>query len=275
MDQKFFSTAFALNGDKAVIPEAVQPDGAVSFDQGFTFDYERELGVDPDAKAVPRDEVNGLYYDITDNIGQYQRWGAPEFITSADNGGVPYPYGIGAQVVYTLAAAIVPAVFVSLVTANATTPDSAPANWQQLGASGGIPAASTTVVGVSRYATNAETLAKALTTAALTPSNAALFAFLNGAAFTGAVTGPSFTTPSDERLKDDVKPFKAPAPDLQLMSFLWNERAPECLRGTEGVGVIAQHVEALYPWCVKTDKHGTKHVDHGLLAVTMILAGRG
>ena len=45
---------FANSGDKTAIPEPVQGDGSVSYDEGFGEDYEKVLGVDSDAKAIPR-----------------------------------------------------------------------------------------------------------------------------------------------------------------------------------------------------------------------------
>ena len=100
MDQKFFSQPFAFAGDKAAIPNDAQPSGSVSFNQGFGPDYQAELGVDPDAKPVPRQETNQLYFDITENVGVWQRYGTPEWITAANNGGVAFPYARGVMVRY-------------------------------------------------------------------------------------------------------------------------------------------------------------------------------
>jgi hypothetical protein len=98
MDQKFFIQPFAFGGDRTVVPEPVQPAGTISFNQGWGFDYQRELGVDPLAKPIERGEMNYLFYAVTDAVGALQRQGAPEFITSANNGGTPYLYGRGAIV---------------------------------------------------------------------------------------------------------------------------------------------------------------------------------
>ncbi len=97
---KFFRYIFGEDGDRTAIPETTQPSGAVSYQEGFGFDYERELGVDPLAKAVPRDESNQLYYDITDAIRQYQTQSIPDFIEASENGGVNYPYPKDARVRY-------------------------------------------------------------------------------------------------------------------------------------------------------------------------------
>lgn len=97
---KFFIFPFGEDGDKATIPDDTQPSGSVSYQEGFGADYQKELGVDPDAKPIPRDQSNQLYYDITNAIRQYQTLGVPDFITEADFGGDPFPYDIYAIVRY-------------------------------------------------------------------------------------------------------------------------------------------------------------------------------
>lgn len=65
MVAKVFITPFALNGNKTAIPDASQPGGEVSYDQGFGPDYERQLGVDPAAKNIEREDFNQAMYDTT------------------------------------------------------------------------------------------------------------------------------------------------------------------------------------------------------------------
>lgn len=181
---KFFLQSFATAGDKTAIPEPVQVSGAVSYNQGFGFDYEREQGVDPLAKDVPRQESNQLYFDITDNLGFWQRNGAPVWVTSADNGGTPLEYGAGAIVRYRANPGAPYLTYVSRAAANTTVPTTA-ASWtlfnyqfalnadttsvnipvdpayvtaRLAGVSITVPAASETVAGISEYATNAETI---------------------------------------------------------------------------------------------------------------------
>lgn len=279
MATKYFIQPFATAGDRISIPEPIQGSGSVSYNQGYGPDYELEIGVDPDAKPIERDEMNSLFYEITNAIGLVQRWGFPNFITTADNGGAPFSYGIGAGVVFAFAATPTDfKVYISIAAANTTSPESDPSKWQQLGASGGLPTATTVVAGITRYATNPEAAAGVVTTAAVTPSNLALFAQLSGAAFTGAVTGISFDTPSDISLKDNVRPYsfegKYSPSALGLMSWTWNENAPGDLAGTEDSGVIAQDVERVFPSCVSRDKNGVLHVNYGKLAVHLILSGR-
>lgn len=95
---KFFRTPFATTGDKAAIPDDVQPSGAISWAQGFGPDYERNPATDPLAKRVPRDETNQYLFDITTNLRQYQVNGFPEWITSAQNGGAPLAYPLNSYV---------------------------------------------------------------------------------------------------------------------------------------------------------------------------------
>lgn len=270
---KYFIEPFANAGDKLDIPQAIQPSGSVSYNQGYGPDYELEIGVDPDAKPIERDEMNGLLYEITNALRLVQQWGYPDFITTAMNGGAPYSYGIGATVLFAFAAT--PAdvgVYMSTAATNTTSPESDPTKWIQLGSSGALPAASTTVAGVTRYATNPEAAARAATDRAVVASNLVLYAQLAGDAFTGPVTGVSFDTPSDISLKDNVRPYEGPtAGELQLVSWTWNENAPGDLPGTEDSGVIAQDVERIFPSCVSRDKNGILHVNYGKLAVHLQL----
>lgn len=97
---KFFVTPFATTGDKTPIPNAVQLDGSVSYAQGFGPDYQADPATDPDAKDVPRDEMNQVLYDLSNATREYQISGTPDFITSVLNGGTPFSYSINARVRY-------------------------------------------------------------------------------------------------------------------------------------------------------------------------------
>ena len=88
---RYFKIPFASTGDKVVIPDATQPDGSVSFTQGFGFDYERP-NTDPAYKPVPREGTNGILHDVTEAIGVIQRQGAADWTADAQ------PYPINAQV---------------------------------------------------------------------------------------------------------------------------------------------------------------------------------
>lgn len=85
---KSFKIPFAFTGDKTTVPVALQPDGSVSYTQGFGPDYELDKLVDPiNAKDVPRDQTNQLFFDVTESLGEVQQYGAA--LWSADM--APYP----------------------------------------------------------------------------------------------------------------------------------------------------------------------------------------
>lgn len=98
--QKFFRTPFATTGDKTAIPDDAQPDGSISYAEGFGADYELDPDTDPDAKRIPRDQTNEYLFDITSNLREYQLAGFPEWITPTQNGGTPLGYPINAYVRY-------------------------------------------------------------------------------------------------------------------------------------------------------------------------------
>ncbi len=119
MDTKYFRVPFATSGDVATIPDDTQIDGSMSYEQGFGPDYELEQS-DPDAKDVPRDQTNELYKAITENLQQYQQFGVPQFITTADNDGSPFPYSKDAMCRYDAGGGEI--VYVSLVDSNSALP---------------------------------------------------------------------------------------------------------------------------------------------------------
>ena len=135
---KFFIQPFAIGGDKATIPENFQPDGSVSYNQGFTIDYELDYPVNPNAKPVPRNQTNQYLFDITDAIRQYQTLGFNDFITVADNGGVPFSYEANAICRYDSGGGF--NLYQSLENANNTLPDDT-TKWRLL--SGGFVARNT------------------------------------------------------------------------------------------------------------------------------------
>jgi len=94
---KFFKFPFALSGTKTAVPDATQGDGSVSYNEGYSFDYERDP-MDADVKYPERDKFNQVLYDMTSNLLDWQRHGFPYFITTSDNGGTPYSYDIHAYV---------------------------------------------------------------------------------------------------------------------------------------------------------------------------------
>lgn len=128
-NQHFYRYPFASAGDKTDIPEATQTDGSVSYNQGFGFDYERDPSTDPDAKNIQRDDFNGVIFDITENLQQYQLNGVPEWVPAAQNGGVAVNYPKFARVRYDTAGDGTGwQVFESAVVNNTSTPG-ADGNW--------------------------------------------------------------------------------------------------------------------------------------------------
>lgn len=67
---KTFKVPFATQGDRTSIPNEVQADGAVSYTQGYGYDYERDQVSDPAAKDIEREKMNGIFHDITEAIGE-------------------------------------------------------------------------------------------------------------------------------------------------------------------------------------------------------------
>ncbi|MBN4863490.1 MULTISPECIES: phage baseplate protein [Providencia] len=84
---KIFKVPFATQGDRTSIPDDVQADGAVSYTQGYSYDYERDQQTDPAAKDIEREKMNGMFHDITEAIGELQSFGFPKWATE----GKPYP----------------------------------------------------------------------------------------------------------------------------------------------------------------------------------------
>jgi len=122
---RFFRFPWATTGDRAIVPFNTDPGGAVSYSQGFGPDYEIAPG-DPGWKPVPREETNGLYYDLTDNIRQYQMNGTPDWADPSQNAGIPVSYDYAARVRYD--AGDGPRVWQSTTTNNTSVPG-ADGNW--------------------------------------------------------------------------------------------------------------------------------------------------
>ena len=88
---KIYKQPFAHGGDTIAIPDASQPDGKMSSADGWTVDYQLPK-IDPNYKPVGRQEMNGVFKEVTEALGQVQVQGSATW--SAD--GAPYP--INAQV---------------------------------------------------------------------------------------------------------------------------------------------------------------------------------
>lgn len=146
MAGKFFGIPFAATGDKTAVPDAVQPDGSVSYSNGFGFDYER-ANTDPAYKPVPREQTNQLYFDLTEALGILQKQGVSDWfdpaVTSSN-------YPINATVRH------IDQFWLSAVANNSSTPG-ANTDWVSINAL--LAAATETSRGTVELATAAETTA--------------------------------------------------------------------------------------------------------------------
>jgi len=101
MTRKYFRTPFASAGDRTAIPDDHQVNGAVSYTDGFGVAYQGNLEVDSSARAVERDKHNEILFELSNAIRVLQEFGgATDFITAAENVGVPFPYKQYCRVVY-------------------------------------------------------------------------------------------------------------------------------------------------------------------------------
>lgn len=117
---KYFPHPFAVNGDKVEVPNDTDPNGYVSYDTGYTFDYERDPDplVDPLTKDIEREKMNQILFDVTDNLKHLQdTGGAPEWSSvRASSGGYPREARVSwGGTLYT-----------STVNANTSTPGASP-----------------------------------------------------------------------------------------------------------------------------------------------------
>lgn len=163
---KTFLVPFAFQGDRTVTPDPIQPDGSVSYSLGFGPDYELE-NTNPAYKPVPRDGTNGIFFDITEALGAVQTQGFASFDLAAR------PYVINSYVRH------IDKVWRSAIANNNSTPG---ANTDWVEDSVSAPPASTTVEGISRFATIVEALAGLLNNVGITPQ--ALAAFIPKRTFT-------------------------------------------------------------------------------------------
>lgn len=129
MRQKFFDIAFATGGDQTVIPDAVDPGGDVSFNQGYGPDFQIDPTVDATGKDIDRMKFNYLMNAVTGALQALQEGGIPEWITAANNGGVAFPYAAQAHVLYSASGNPPFVEYVSLIANNTDTPGTT-ANWQ-------------------------------------------------------------------------------------------------------------------------------------------------
>lgn len=75
MVTKYFGVPFANSGDKTSIPDASQPSGVVSFEDGWTPDYAKDQVTDPSAKDIPRQSENYFKFTVTEALKEIQEVG--------------------------------------------------------------------------------------------------------------------------------------------------------------------------------------------------------
>jgi microcystin-dependent protein len=92
----YYVYPFGENADDlTAIPTTAAMDGSVSYFAGWTDPYEYNLLTNPAALPIPRGQMNQLFYDITNNLQQYQQYGTPIWVT-----GNTVQYPIYARVYY-------------------------------------------------------------------------------------------------------------------------------------------------------------------------------
>jgi hypothetical protein len=129
----FFYYPWAIDGDLGTaIPVSDPGTGSLSYQDGFTVNYEQDLLTNPTALPIPRAQFNQLMNAITGEIQQYQTQGTPLWITSSQNQGTPYPYAINARVRYDAGGGLL--TYVNQVAANTATPG-ADNSWLPVGKS--------------------------------------------------------------------------------------------------------------------------------------------
>lgn len=117
----YYQNPFAISADDlTTIPTNAAVDGSVSYFAGWTDPYEYNLLTNPAALPIPRGQMNQLFYDITNNLQEYQQYGNPQWIP-----GNIFPYPINAIVYYN------GLVYRNLVASNTVTPGT-DSSWQSL-----------------------------------------------------------------------------------------------------------------------------------------------
>ncbi len=147
----YIKKPFANIGDKTPIPFDTVPSGEVSFEQGYTADYQADQTNDPNAKDIERAKFNWFWGAISENQKDWQEKTFPDWISDKGDG-TPFAYPSGAIVRQSGVA------YISLVEDNVEEPATS-ANWKLFSEYGGID-----------FATEAEVQAGTDTAKAVTPA---------------------------------------------------------------------------------------------------------
>ena len=140
----FSKVAFAATGDTNAIPTPSQPDGSVSLQNGWGFDYQRDNGAgggtpDPLAKNIDREDMNGILNEVTASIGEIQQNGQPIWVLTA----APYP--LNALVRHSSKN------WKSTASNNSTEPGTTGSNWDETNLSAGQLIAVKVITSTSLY----------------------------------------------------------------------------------------------------------------------------
>lgn len=118
----YYLNPFGVNADDlTAIPVPAAGDGSVSYYAGWTDPYEQDLTI-PTALPIPRGQMNQLFYDITNNLQEYQQYGSPQWVV-----GNTVSYPIYSRVYYS------GQVYESQIGANTNTPG-ADTTWLKISA---------------------------------------------------------------------------------------------------------------------------------------------
>lgn len=96
----YIKKPFANTGDKTPIPFDTVPSGEVSFEQGYTADYQADQTSDPNAKDIERAKFNWFWGAISENQKAWQEKTFPDWISDKGDG-TPFAYPKNAIVRYT------------------------------------------------------------------------------------------------------------------------------------------------------------------------------
>lgn len=152
---KRFVVPFATSGDKSVTPDATALDGSISYSQGWPSAYQL-ADTDPNYRPVGRQEMNGVFYDVTGAIAELQTLGFPKWVPVT---GLVTPYEINAYVRHD------DIVYKSVIPNNSSVPG-ADANWLAVVS---VVQATELVAGIAEVATAAEVTAGTDDTRMITP----------------------------------------------------------------------------------------------------------
>ena len=125
---RYYRISFAATGDRTDLPDTT-PDSAVSYQTGYTREYELNSQTNDDARFVERNIFNDLVFDLTSNEKLYYETAYPPYITDAMNGGTPYQYDQYARCRFNNR------VYESLTDNNATEPTDT-SNWRLVDSAG-------------------------------------------------------------------------------------------------------------------------------------------